>query len=150
MGINLQDLSDRDLFVRSFQLDDARSGEGDISYTDEVEREAREAETEIERRFGAGANDALADYFTVVKADRDDMISTAREYPERLVEIARGEHACDNSDLTVIGSQLRRGPGNPTGTGRRYIAQCWCQRTWFGTSDGRGWYDPTEGDDPTA
>lgn len=146
---DIKTLNDRDLLVRSFQLDDARSGMSDIAYTDEIEREAREAEVEVERRFGEGANDRLADWFTHTRATHEEMVEDATERTERVVEIARG-HDCDNDGLTVTGPQERRGPRNPEATSRRDIAQCWCGRVWFSTSDGRGWYDPTEGTDPTA
>jgi hypothetical protein len=47
---------------------------------------------EIDRRFGEGANDRLASYFTASHASGEDMTQMACDDTDLLVEIAKGEH----------------------------------------------------------
>lgn len=125
--IDLSTLSDRDLFARAY---DVAEGEMDLPLEDAME-------DELARRFGEGATDNLAHWFTVTKASEEDMARWAREEPRRLAEIARG-HDCTNADLQVNKDVLPE------------QGRCWCGRTWTKMADRNSWYDSTEGSDPSV
>jgi len=68
-------------------------GDGDID-PDICSYNHLSADQEMEKRWGAGASDGLAEYFTASHASYDDMARMAREQADLLVEFARGEHDC--------------------------------------------------------
>lgn len=84
-------LSDRELFTRAFS----------------AEENDPEADQEIDRRFGYGACDLLASYFTASHASTADTLRMANEQTDLLAEIARDQHRCTRRE--GIGSRCRCG-----------------------------------------
>jgi hypothetical protein len=136
----LQALTDAELLYHAMASDTALSdwsGEpfdpAKVDHEAEAAKQAtaEQATDEMDRRFGEGASDRTADWFTAMKASPEDILEWAKERPEQLAEIARG-HDCDNRSVNQ-------------GTGR-----CWCGRAWAKMANRNSWYDPTEGPDPST
>ena len=102
--MDVTQISDQELLQRLTQLDrelydEPAEGWANWPTTPEQARHGAEladamqaTEQEIERRFGEGANDVLASYWTAAHADGADGDRQAHEDPQTLIEIANGTH----------------------------------------------------------
>lgn len=104
---SLTELNDWDLLGHRYRLNAAWWGASSDGATESLQRQEREAETEIDRRFGVGASDRLSGYFTASHADADDMIRVVADDPDLIVEIAKGEHICTPAPVCRCGARIR-------------------------------------------